>query len=108
VEEQRVNVIADLYSLPPSLGSGYRVEAHIITWTGEGVLTVPTSALFQQEGAWHVYALEDGKAIRRSLDIGHRSAEGAEVMDGLNEGDEVILFPSDQVQEGVRVKSRRS
>ncbi len=52
VEEQRVNVVADLFDAPPSLGSGYRVEAHVVTWQGEDVLTVPTSALFQRDGAW--------------------------------------------------------
>ncbi|MGI9174177.1 MAG: efflux RND transporter periplasmic adaptor subunit [Rhodothermales bacterium] len=107
VEEQRVNVIADLFDPPPALGSGYRVEAYIITWTGEDVLTVPTSALFQQDGTWHVFAVEDGKASLRSIKIGHRSARAAEVVEGLDEGDEVILFPSDQIQEGVDVQSRQ-
>lgn len=108
VEEQRVNVIADLFDVPPSLGSGYRVEANIVTWTGEGVLTVPTSALFQQNGTWNVFAVEEGEAVLRTIRIGHRSAEAAEVVAGLREGDDVILFPSDQIEEGVRVQPRRS
>lgn len=107
VEEQRVNVLADLTSTPPALGSGYRVEASIVTWTGENVLTVPTSALFQEDGAWHVFAVEDGEAVRRLVRVGHRSAEAAEVVEGLSEGDEVILFPSDQIEEGVSVEPRR-
>ena len=108
VEEQRVNIVADLFDPPPALGSGYRVEAYIVTWTGEGVLTVPTSALFQQDGAWHVFAIEDGKAVLRRVQIGHRSAEAAEVVEGLDEGEDVILFPSDQIQEGTDVQPRRS
>ena len=107
VEEQRVNIVADLFDPPPALGSGYRVEAYIVTWTGEGVLTVPTSALFQQDGAWHVFAIEDGKAVLRRVQIGHRSAEAAEVVEGLDEGEDVILFPSDQIQEGTDVQPRQ-
>ena len=108
VEEQRVNVITDLFNPPPSLGSGYRMEANIVTWSGEDILTVPTSALFQEDGTWHVFAVEDGEAVRQPVQIGHRSTEAAEVVDGLSEGDTVILFPSDQIQEGVSVQPRSS
>jgi HlyD family secretion protein len=104
VEEQRVNVIADLFDAPPSLGAGYRVEAHIVTWQGEGVLTVPTSALFQRDGAWAVFAVEDGEAALRTVRVDHRSAEAAEIVEGLAEGDVVVLFPSDQIEEGVSVR----
>lgn len=104
VEEQRVNVLADLFDPPPALGSGYRVEAHVVVWTGEHVLTVPTSALFQQNGAWTVFAVENGKATPRTVRIGHRSAEAAEVLEGVREGEEVILFPSDQIEGGIRVR----
>jgi HlyD family secretion protein len=104
VEEQRVNVVADLAAPPPSLGSGYRVEAHIVTWQAEGVLTVPTSALFQRDGAWAVFAVEGGEAVLRPVEIGHRAAEAAEVLEGLSEGEVVILFPSDQIEAGVRIR----
>lgn len=104
VEEQRVNVIADLAAPPPSLGSGYRVEAHIVTWQRDSVLRVPTSALFQRDGAWHVFAVEGDEAALRPVEIGHRATEAAEVLSGLDEGDTVILFPSDQVEAGVRVR----
>lgn len=106
VEEQRVNVIIDLAKPPASLGAGYRVEATIVTWAGGDVLSVPTSALFQQEGAWHVFVVNDGRAARRAIQLGHRNADAAEVAGGLNEGDTVILFPSDLVADGVPVRAR--
>ena len=104
VEEQRVNVVIDPVDPPPVLGAGYRVEARIATWIGEDVLVVPTSALFQQDGAWHVFAVVDGRARLTPVEIGERSAESAQVLSGLEEGDTVILFPSDEVAEGVRVE----
>lgn len=105
VEEQRVNVIVDVPTAPSSLGSGYRVEASIVIWMGTDVLTVPTNALFQQDGSWQVFRVENGKARSRSLEIGHRSADAAEVLAGLTAGDEVILYPTDEVQDGVAVNS---
>lgn len=108
VEEQRVNVIVALDKIPPTLGAGYRLEARITTWAGEDVLIVPTSALFRSEGTWKVFLVRKEKALRRPLSIGHRSETDAEVLEGLAEGDTVILFPSDQIEEGMGVQPRRS
>jgi HlyD family secretion protein len=104
VEEQRVNVVVDLIDPPPSLGTGYRVEARIVTWRGEGVLSVPTSALFQEDGRWVVFAVQEGRAVRRTVRIGYRSAEAAEVLEGLDEGQAVIVFPSPLIADGVLVR----
>lgn len=104
VEEQRVNVIVDLDSAPATLGSGYRVEANIVIWSDPEALAVPTSALFQRDGAWRVFAVEDGRAAERTVELGERGASAAQLIGGLAEGDEVILFPSDQIEEGVRVR----
>jgi HlyD family secretion protein len=103
VEEQRVNVIVDLVEAPPELGAGFRVEAGIVVWEGANVLTVPTSALFQREGAWYAFVVEDGRARLRAVEVGHRGVEAAEVLAGVEEGEAVVLFPSDEVEEGVRV-----
>jgi HlyD family secretion protein len=107
VEEQRVNVVADLFDPPASLGAGYRLEARIVTWEGDDVISVPTSALFQQDGGWAVFAVQDGRATRRPIQIGHRSAEAAEVLSGLSEGDQVILYPSALIDDGVSVRPGR-
>ncbi len=103
VEEQRVNVIVDLVDPPPSLGAGYRLEARIVTWSGEA-LRVPAGALFQEQSSWGVFVVQDGRAERRAIRVGHRNDEAAEVLDGLSEGDRVILYPSDEVSDGVRIK----
>ena len=101
-------MIVALDKIPPTLGAGYRLEASITTWAGEDVLIVPTSALFRSEGTWQVFLVRKEKALRRPLSIGHRSETDAEVLEGLAEGDTVILFPSDQIEEGVGVQPRRS
>ena len=104
VEEQRVNVVADLPSPPPSLGDGYRVEARIVVWRGDSVLTVPASALFQRGDRWHVFTIEDGRARLRPVEIGHRGGASVEITSGLADEARVILFPSDRLEEGARVR----
>jgi HlyD family secretion protein len=109
VEEQRVNVIADFVSPRAEragLGDRYRVEARIVIWSGDGVLLVPTSALFRAENGWAAFVAEDGRARLRRVEVGHFGAAMAEVVSGLAAGDEVVVHPSDRVADGVRVEPR--
>ncbi|MFH7242652.1 MAG: HlyD family efflux transporter periplasmic adaptor subunit [Spirulina sp.] len=106
VEEQRVNVIADLTDPAMALGDGFRVDARIVVWQSDNVLTVPISALFRCDADWCTFVEENGRAQRRRIDIGPRSDFEAVVTEGLAEGDQVILYPDDQIEPGVRVRGR--
>jgi HlyD family secretion protein len=107
VEEQRVWVIADLVSPRATwqfLGDGYRVEAHFILWQAPDVLQAPASALFHHDGAWAVFVVENGRARRRRVEVGHRNGLVAEIITGLRAGDRVITHPDDRIEDGVRVQ----
>lgn len=107
VEEQRVNVIVDLSDRPPAglvLGDGYRLEARIVVYGAADVLRVPSSALFRRGPGWQVFAVEGGRARLRSVEIGERSPTEAEVKRGLAPGERVVLYPSDRIEDGVRVE----
>lgn len=109
VEEQRVNVIIDFEDPPEkrrTLGDAFRVEAKIIIWESPDVLRVPIGALFRHDNDWAVFAIRNGRARLQVLKIGHRNSLNAEVLEGLSEGDEVVMHPSDQVVDGVRVVRR--
>jgi HlyD family secretion protein len=103
VEEQRVNVVADLIDHPFRLGDGFRVRAGVVLWEGKGRVKIPTSALFHNREEWCVFVIRNGHAVRLPVRIGHRSALEAEVLAGLRPGDEVVVHPSDQVADGVSV-----
>jgi HlyD family secretion protein len=105
VEEQRVNVIADLVEGAAGLGDGYRIEARIVVWESPDVLRVPASALFRAGEAWAVFAIEDGRARRREIELGERGSAQAEVRAHLVEGERVILHPSDRLADGARVEA---
>ncbi len=109
VEEQRVWVIVDITSnseLWQRLGDGYRVEASFILWQQEGVLQIPASALFRSEGGWVTFVMSEGRAQRRALTLGQRNGLAAEVVDGVRDGEQVILNPDESIEEGVRVAAR--
>lgn len=109
VEEQRVNAIIkfiDPLEKRKSLGHGYRVEVQVVVWEDKNALIVPSSALFRQGGTWVVFIVDEGKAVLRKVEIGHNNGVQAEVRDGLDEGDNVILYPSSGSTEGARVDKR--
>ena len=106
VEEKRTNVIVDFVDPPGPLGDGFRVIARIITWSADKVLKVPSSALFRCEQAWCVFAISNGRAQRRTVEIGHRNPLDAEVLQGLSAGEQVIRHPGNQIEEGGRVRPR--
>jgi HlyD family secretion protein len=106
VEEQRVKVIAALRDPPPALGDGFRVEARIFTWRGDRVATVPASAVFRNRERWAVYAVVDGRARLRPIDIGHRGRLEVEITGGLTAGATVILHPTDQIADGTAITAR--
>lgn len=108
VEEQRVNVIADLVTPPEdrcSLGDHFRVEAHIITWETNQVLKAPSGALIRRGQRWAAFVCETGRARLRLVDVGRSSGTETQIISGLKEGDEVILYPGDRIQDGQRIKT---
>lgn len=107
VEEQRVTVVSNITSPPDrwqALGSGYRVVARFILWESDDALQVPAGALFRTDDGWAVFVVEDGRAVRRDVEIGHQSGLAAEVVSGLSEGDQVIVHPPSDLEEGARVE----
>ncbi|RDD62952.1 efflux RND transporter periplasmic adaptor subunit [Ferruginivarius sediminum] len=110
IEEQRVNVIVDVDAAAArdaGLRHGFRVEPRITVWRGEDVLRLPLGALFRSaDGHWAVFVSRDGRARLRNIEIGQTNSEVVEVPDGLEAGERVILFPSDRISEGTRIRPR--
>lgn len=109
VEEQRVWVIV-AFTSPATrwqrLGDGYRVEASFILWEGKDILQIPASALFRDGDGWATFVVEQGKAVKRAVQVGQRTGLSAQIVAGIQAGERVISHPDDRVREGVRVKAR--
>jgi HlyD family secretion protein len=70
-------------------------------------MIVPVSALFRHGKDWAVYVVTGDRATMRSVQIGEQAAGDAQVLGGLSAGDRVVLFPSDQITTGRRVRPAR-
>jgi HlyD family secretion protein len=107
VEEQRVLVISDFTSPAEQwqrVGDGYRVEAKFILWQEDDVLQIPASSLFRYKDGWAVFVVENNHAKRRVVKVGQRNGLVAQILEGVKAGEQVVNHPSDNVEDGRRVK----
>ena len=70
------------------------------------VLKTPASALFRAGDGWAVFAVEQGKAVKRRVEVGQRNGLSAQIASGINAGEQVIVHPDDRVREGSGVAAR--
>lgn len=109
IEEQRVDAVLDLTSSPDiwqGLGQAFSVFVRIEEWHTEDALLIPLSAVFRREGQWYAFRVVEGRAREVAIDIGQRDSRMAELLDGLQSGDAVILHPPDTIEDGVAVTER--
>jgi HlyD family secretion protein len=112
VEQQRVKVIMkftpdDCKRLRDEhdLGVDYRVRVRIFTAEATGSLAIPRSALFRgANNDWRVFVVRSGRAHLQAVKVGLANDESVEIVDGLTEGEQVILAPETNLTEGQRVR----
>jgi HlyD family secretion protein len=109
VEEQRVNVLIDFVD-PPSaikaLGDAYRVEVRVVTWQADSVIKVPVGALFRRGEGWAVFLVERNAVTLQPVTLGQRNDTEGEILEGLAEGQTLVLHPPDTLQDGMRIRAR--
>jgi HlyD family secretion protein len=87
-----------------ALGDGFRVEARIRTQFVPEALAAPAAAVFREGQAWSTFVLRPDSRVKRSvLEIGARTPDWVEVKAGAQVGDRVVVYPSDQVVDGIEV-----
>ncbi len=110
IEEQRVNVLID-FTTPRSqwqrLGHGYQVETRIILWQSDDALMVPLTALFRDGQEWAVFVEDGGRARFQTIRLGRRNSLVAQVVQGLEGGEKLVVHPTDRVAAGTRIADRR-
>jgi HlyD family secretion protein len=62
--------------------------------------------LFREGNEWAVFRIDDGRARVNPVEIGRQNGTAAEVVSGIDVGTAVVLYPSEQLADGVRVTDR--
>ena len=95
------------------LASGMFIEARLATSIRPNAIVVPEDAILPLQGATFVWLVKDGKADRRQVTLGVRTAGWAEIVGGgVEAGDQVVvgglerLFPGAAVMPQVVERKR--
>jgi multidrug efflux system membrane fusion protein len=85
--------------LPGSFG-----QVHFATGTSVPRITIPVNAmLFRAEGAQVAVVDKDGKVHLRPISIGRDFGATLEVLGGIEVSDQIVINPSDSLEEGQQV-----
>ncbi len=102
VETQRYTIVLDLENPPENLMAGMTGEMNIITGTHENALLLPTRALLIDQAL----IVKHGVVQSRTVKVGYRTLDFSEILDGLSEGDRVVLSDQDKLRPGRPVRQR--
>ena len=104
VETQRYTIVLDLEDPPENLMAGMTGEMNIITGQHENALLIPTRALLVDQAL----VVKHGILQSRTVKIGYRTLDFSEALDGVSEGDRVVLSDQDKLRPGRPVRTRVS
>jgi HlyD family secretion protein/macrolide-specific efflux system membrane fusion protein len=98
---QRYTITLTLDHAPPNLMSGMTGEMNIIAGKRENVLIIPSRAVL----ADRVLIVKDSVVASRTVKIGFRNLDRTEILEGLKEGEQVVVADQDLFRPGQRVRT---
>lgn len=88
---------------PQGLRQSQRVSARLLIEEKPKVLMLARGPFVESEGGRFVYLVENNIAVRRPFKLGATSISAVEILDGLKEGDKVVVAGTDQFENAERV-----
>ena len=85
------------------LQSGMFIEARLATATRPDAVVIPEDAVLSLQGSRVVWAVKDGKADRRDVELGVRTPGFVEVKKGVQAGEQVVVGGAERLQPGAPV-----
>lgn len=89
--------------LPPGLRQNQRVTARIVLDSRDDVLTVQRGPFFDSGAGRVAYVVDDRIAVRRPISTGATSLGEIEIVDGLEEGETIVISSVEPFQGAERV-----
>jgi len=78
--------------------------ANIIYNVRNGVLLVPVSSVFEEAGSDYVWKIVNRKLQKQKIARGASDVRYIEILEGLAEGDSVVVTPEERFREGMDTK----
>lgn len=85
--------------------AGFEIDVDIIVDSADNSLVIPIEALnYNQDNEPYVYVVTDGQVSEVMIETGIQSDARIQVTDGLSEGDQVVLSPGEDLEDGAEVE----
>ncbi|WP_394780438.1 efflux RND transporter periplasmic adaptor subunit [Undibacterium sp.] len=88
---------------PTGLRQSQRVSARLLIEERPNVLMLPRGPFVENEGGHFAYVMDNGVARRRPIRIGATSVTSVEILEGLKEGDKVVIAGTDNFENAASV-----
>jgi len=98
---QRYTITLTLDKAPPNLMSGMTGEMNVIAGQRENALVIPSRAVLGDR----VFVVKDDVVKPRAVKVGFHNLEHTEIIDGLKEGEQVVVADQDLFKPGQRVRA---
>ncbi len=100
-----LNADVDILEKVEDIKPEFDVDIEILLAKKENILKIPAEAIrSDKQGKNYAYIMVENKAVEKLIKLGLQSDMEAEVMEGLDEGDTVILNPTAAIKDGSLVK----
>lgn len=80
---------------PQQLRQSQRLSVRILLDKRDNVLTVQRGSFVDESAGRYAYVVNDGMADRRDIRVGASSIDKVEILDGLKEGDKIVISGAD-------------
>lgn len=88
---------------PTGLRQSQRVSARLLIEEKPNVLMLARGPFVESEGGRFVYVVENNIATRRTYKLGATSISSVEIVEGLKEGDKVVIAGTDQFENAEKI-----
>lgn len=89
---------------PEGLRQSQRVSARVLIEEKPDVLKLARGPFLETQGGRFAYVMDDGDAVRRPITLGATAVSAVEIVDGLAEGERVVIAGTDLFENAERVQ----
>jgi HlyD family secretion protein len=88
---------------PKQLRQNQRLSVRVLLDKRENVLTVQRGSFVDESGGSYAYLVRDGIAVKTPIRVGASSIDKVEILDGLKEGDRIVISGTDTFKSAAKV-----
>lgn len=96
------------FSLPENKDLKFRVgmngDVEVVLWEKKDVLTVPSEAIVKRRERYYLFVLREGVVRRQEIKIGRQTEAKTEVLEGVKEGERIVVGNLSKIKEGTRIR----